>query len=252
MTDVETSTETDPWGGLPSMPNIEMRPVRTLDASRYQYSAPMKPNEFQGLIESIHTEGFDSSTPIICDGAGHIICGHQRFLAALHLNLPTVPVIVRDGLSEDDKARLSLRDNAARRHHETVDERKLTARHLLRQFDGWSDRAIAGQTNLSPTVIGKLRLEVRAEQPQLSTVDSSATRVGLDGKVRRVPQRQRAAEKRQLSYDWLAQTLDSFEEHAVDPQVIRRAAHGLDRQRLFDRLHDFIRRLSDIADALEP
>jgi ParB-like chromosome segregation protein Spo0J len=173
-------------------PRIEMRPVADLVGNQYQPYPPMGEGELKALIQSISTEGFRPTTPIVTDEHGAVLCGHQRLLAAQQLRLAEVPTITLAGLSEADKWKESLRDNAARRQTLSAEARKAIARNLLQHFPYWSDRSIAADAGLSPTLIKGLRQEVKAE---LSTVDSPVDsdddqRVGRDGKVRRVPQRE--------------------------------------------------------------
>lgn len=61
------------------------------------------------IAASIKDFGF--TNPIILDGARTIVCGDTRYLAALKLNLPTVPCIIRDDLSEEQAAALRIADN---------------------------------------------------------------------------------------------------------------------------------------------
>lgn len=61
------------------------------------------------IAKSIQEFGWD--TPIVVDGAGVIIKGHGRRLAAISLGIKEVPVIVRDDLSEDQVKAARLADN---------------------------------------------------------------------------------------------------------------------------------------------
>jgi DNA modification methylase len=51
--------------------------------------------------------------PIVCDEGGVILKGHGRRLAALQAGLTEFPVVVRRGLSEDDKRAMRIQDNQA-------------------------------------------------------------------------------------------------------------------------------------------
>jgi hypothetical protein len=66
-------------------------------------------DQVNGIAESIKKFGFDQ--PIVVDKDGVIIKGHGRRLACLKLGLETVPVLVRDDLSEDQVKAARLADN---------------------------------------------------------------------------------------------------------------------------------------------
>ena len=61
------------------------------------------------LASSIERFGFNS--PVLIDGAGGIIAGHGRVLAAKYLGLESVPVVRLDHLSPDEKRAYILADN---------------------------------------------------------------------------------------------------------------------------------------------
>lgn len=61
------------------------------------------------IAESIKQFGWDQ--PIVVDAEGVIIKGHGRTLAAKHLGLKEVPVVVRDDLSDDAVKAARLADN---------------------------------------------------------------------------------------------------------------------------------------------
>lgn len=67
------------------------------------------PEQVTKLAKAIKKFGWD--VPIVVDETGVILKGHGRRLAAIELNLAQVPVIVRRGLSEDEKRALRIADN---------------------------------------------------------------------------------------------------------------------------------------------
>lgn len=56
-------------------------------------------------------ERFGFNNPIIIDGSNGIIAGHARKLVALRREMPQVPCIVKDNLSEDEKRAYVIADN---------------------------------------------------------------------------------------------------------------------------------------------
>ena len=61
------------------------------------------------IAKSIERFGFVN--PILVSGAGDVIAGHGRIMAAKKMGLPEVPVIVLDYLSEDERRALIIADN---------------------------------------------------------------------------------------------------------------------------------------------
>lgn len=61
------------------------------------------------IAASIRNYGFDQ--PIVIDGDGEIIKGHGRYAAARRLDLESVPVIWRDGLSPAEVKAARIADN---------------------------------------------------------------------------------------------------------------------------------------------
>ena len=84
---------------------------RALDAI-FPYPLNVKihePKQIDKIVKSIQEFGW--TQPIIVDKHGVIIAGHGRRLAAIKLNRTTVPVIVRDDLTDDQVRALRLADN---------------------------------------------------------------------------------------------------------------------------------------------
>jgi ParB-like chromosome segregation protein Spo0J len=61
------------------------------------------------IAESIKEFGFIN--PILSDEKGMILAGHGRFLASQRLDLDKVPVVVIDGLDDEQKKALVIADN---------------------------------------------------------------------------------------------------------------------------------------------
>ena len=87
---------------------VEMWPIDKV----LPYSMNVKkhdPTQVKKISESIKQFGWDQ--PIVVDGAGEIIKGHGRRLAAIELGLKEVPVVVRTDLSEEAVKAARLADN---------------------------------------------------------------------------------------------------------------------------------------------
>lgn len=57
-------------------------------------------DDVRKLAQLIETHGF--LDPIECRESGEILCGHRRRLAAKHLDLKQVPVIIHGGMSDEE------------------------------------------------------------------------------------------------------------------------------------------------------
>lgn len=96
-----------------NFPEVDWQQVEWWEAAALTpYVANAKehpPEQVKKLAKAIGEFGWD--VPIVVDEAGVILKGHGRRLAALELELVRVPVIVRRGLSEDEKRAIRLSDN---------------------------------------------------------------------------------------------------------------------------------------------
>ena len=88
--------------------DITCFPIRNLRPnSRNARTHPKK--QIKQIVNSIRRFGW--TYPILADENGVILAGHGRYLAALELGLPKVPVITVADLSETEKRALALADN---------------------------------------------------------------------------------------------------------------------------------------------
>jgi len=88
--------------------NIELRAIDGI--SPYDLNVKVHDQkQIEKIAKSISEFGWDQ--PIVVDKNGVIIKGHGRRLAAIHLNLTSVPVLVRDDLSDEQVRAARLADN---------------------------------------------------------------------------------------------------------------------------------------------
>lgn len=88
--------------------NIEMRDIDSVQP--YELNAKVHDQkQVEKIAKSIAEFGWDQ--PIVTDKHGVIIKGHGRRLAAIHLGVTQVPVLVRDDLDEDQVRAARLADN---------------------------------------------------------------------------------------------------------------------------------------------
>lgn len=96
---------------LPQNHKVEEWPVGHL--TPYEKNAKIHTvDQVARIATSIRQFGWRGN-PIIVNEHGVIIAGHGRRLAAIELGLPTVPVVVIKGLSEEKERALRLADNRA-------------------------------------------------------------------------------------------------------------------------------------------
>jgi hypothetical protein len=254
VTDLDTrasAPDDDPWLRQPDVPErTTLPPVRLtlgqiVDDQTLQPMPPMLPGERDALRDTMRGVGPDNLDPITVDERNRVLDGHHRLQLARELNWTYLMARTRVGFSEAENYEYALSTGLVRRHLNRKQKHNLLE-DAIRRLPHLTDHALAALCHTDHKTITSTRraLEAVGEIPQ------QARRVGRDGKVY-AARRVSAATQRQLSYDWLTQTLESFEIHAVDPQRIRSATRGLDRQKLHDRLYDFARSLLEIADALE-
>ena len=90
--------------------NVEMKPIDWVKP--YAQNAKLHPAEqIERLAKTIKKFGWDQ--PIVTDEHGVIIKGHGRRLAAIHLGMTQVPVLVRADLSKAEANAARIADNAA-------------------------------------------------------------------------------------------------------------------------------------------
>lgn len=100
--------------------------------------------DIEELVQSIRDKGLIQ--PISIDDSGNLIAGGRRLTASLLLNLPTIPVIVRENVEELDLREIELIENIHRKDFTWVERAKLTAEidKLYKAKDSnWSGRKTA-------------------------------------------------------------------------------------------------------------
>lgn len=110
---------------LPKMANhIELKPVE--DLIPYAKNARTHSEDQVNQIAASITE-FGFTNPVLIDGGKGIIAGHGRLMAAKKLNLPKVPVVILDHLTESQKRAYIIADNK------------------LAENAGWDEEILAGE-----------------------------------------------------------------------------------------------------------
>ena len=210
------------------------------DTSKYQLMPDMSPAEFEALKADIAQRGV--VVPIDVDEQGQILDGHHRHRAwvELHKNEPP-PIIVREGLSEQEKRAFARKNNILRRHLTREQVRRLIAEQL-KDSPEWADNRIAEELGVDGKTVGSVRddLEATSEIPKLDRL------VGKDGKTR--PRKQ--PRKRR---DWAAEDLIEHFEDLDDESEIEEEAELREAEqsgRAFARaLRAYAEELGQLGDA---
>ncbi|PJE80679.1 DNA adenine methyltransferase YhdJ [invertebrate metagenome] len=89
---------------------MEITTVSLKSLLPYDRNAKLHPKaQVDQIAESIRRFGFNN--PVLVDGDHTIIAGHGRVMAARHLGLDEIPVVVLSHLSDDEKRAYMLADN---------------------------------------------------------------------------------------------------------------------------------------------
>ncbi len=113
-----------------------------------------------------------------------LVDGWHRYEAATNSGYTKLSVQVHQGTRED-ALRYALKANGSHGLPLTNEDKRRSVELALKMFPGESSRVIADICKVSHVFVGKIR-------PQLETVTSSATRVGRDGKNRKLPVNRRS------------------------------------------------------------
>ena len=160
-------------------------------ADRYRILPPHSMSERQSIFESIKAEGLKS--PLIIDEFDQIIDGHVRRDICEELGIDWhTGVIVRAGLTDDQKKAMAVTLNLARRSTPpTAKQRREYAEVMLMANPEQSDGCIAAVVGLDDTTVCKYRHELLKDQ-KIRPVTHT---IGLDGRRRKV-----SSDKRKKSF----------------------------------------------------
>jgi len=140
--------------------------------------------EYSGLVDSVRRHGVMQQ--IVVSWPDRVILdGHHRWRAAKEVGLHEVPVMTVEVGDDAAHVSLGMSLNKDRRHLTNAEKRGAVEAKLAEEPE-LSDRAIAVDLGVSPTLVGRVRAEA-----QVSTVDTCeepepvvrpAPRTGRDGK----------------------------------------------------------------------
>lgn len=113
--------------------------------------------DIEDLVESIKEKGIIQ--PVTIDTNNLLLAGGRRTAAALFLQLPTIPVIIREASDELDLREIELMENVERKDFNWQDKAKLTAAidKLRKEKDPhkWSQAKTAELLNKAPAQVSR-------------------------------------------------------------------------------------------------
>lgn len=125
-----------------------------MNAIPYQVMPPPSDDDYAALEASIIEHGI--CTPVEVDEHGNILDGHTRVQIAQELGLAEWPVIVKSGMSEEQKRAYARNINVARRHL-TAKQKRAMIEDQLRDQPSLADRAIAAMLSVDHKTVAKHR-----------------------------------------------------------------------------------------------
>lgn len=138
----------------PAILQVPLTALRIAGANtRKDTSAGQEDSGIAGLAQSIRQQGLLNPLTVrpLGDGTYEIVAGQRRYLACKQLELTTVPVIVRDQLSDTSAVALSLIENVQRADMHPLDKAK-AYQDLREQYKG-NLRDVADATGVTlPTI----------------------------------------------------------------------------------------------------
>lgn len=142
-------------------------------SGQYQLFPPLTSNEYEELKADIALRGL--MVPIEKDEEGNVLDGFHRLKICEELGLTDYPVVIRPGLTHEQKMEHALTLNLARRHLSEEQRKGVVSRLRL---EGWSYPRIAERLNISPMTAWRdaTLSNDKVEQPERT--------VGKDGKSR--------------------------------------------------------------------
>lgn len=145
----------------------------------------LTPEQYDALRADIAEHGVQ--VPVTKDQHGRVLDGNNRVAIAAELGITDVPTVVRHVAGDDEAHDIAVTLNCARRHLNQEQTRELI-RHELHRRSSDSDRAVARRVGCSPTTVGTIRKEMRAEaevrtqdiRDEISRAATSAGRGAVD------------------------------------------------------------------------
>ena len=149
MTEAKRDMKIEVWSVdrvVPSMQNTKYHP----------------PAQVQALADAMREVGW--TAPLVVAADGELLAGHGRFLAAAHLGLAEVPVIVRDHLTATERRAFRIADN--RLAERSAWDSDALAAEIGDLFDADFDMTLLGFSDLQLSkMIGETNRDAGEDDP---------------------------------------------------------------------------------------
>ena len=149
MTEAKRDMKIEVWPVdrvMPSMQNTKYHP----------------PAQVQALADAMREVGW--TAPLVVAADGELLAGHGRFLAAAHLGLTEVPVIVRDHLTKTERRAFRIADN--RLAERSAWDSDALASEVGDLFDAEFDMTLLGFSDLQLSkMIGETNRDTGEDDP---------------------------------------------------------------------------------------
>jgi site-specific DNA-methyltransferase (adenine-specific) len=139
-------------------------PIGRLKISEYNPRKERHKDDITRLAERISRNGFEITRALWAErnGEGYeVFAGGTRLQAARLAMLTEVPVVLHEGLTEDDKVRLADEDNENDEYHESVGPVDIWANYAwLNSLPGWTQDRIAKAKGLKSHKLVSVRIKL--------------------------------------------------------------------------------------------
>jgi site-specific DNA-methyltransferase (adenine-specific) len=134
-------------------------PIDSLKISEYNPRKERSKDDITKLAERISRNGFEITRALWAERSGEgyeVFAGGTRLEAARLAMLTEVPVVLHEGLTEDDKVRLADEDNENDEYHESVGTVDVWANYAwLASLPGWTQERIAKAKGIGQSIVSK-------------------------------------------------------------------------------------------------
>jgi ParB/RepB/Spo0J family partition protein len=138
--------------------SIIMVSTDSLKISEYNPRKERDKNDITRLAERISRNGYEITRALWAERNGdgyEVFAGGTRLEAARLANLTEIPIVLHEGLTEDDKVRLADEDNENDEYHEKVSPVDVWANYAWLSEQGWTQERIAKAKRVNRSVVSE-------------------------------------------------------------------------------------------------
>lgn len=138
--------------------SIIIVPIEKLEISEYNPRSTRSQEDIERLAERISRNGFEITRALWAEKNGdgyEVFAGGNRLEAAKIAGLSEVPTVLHEGLTEDDKVRLSDEDNENDEYHTSVGPVDVWANYAWLSGLGWTQERIAKAKGVKQSLVSE-------------------------------------------------------------------------------------------------